>query len=131
MTSIDMTALEIGIDGEAPFFKLDGKPFTGTVVESHKGYTASRFSVIEGFKDGEEVTFEPSGKSKSILHYKSGTLHGEVKHFDGERVAEIAHFDMGICIDSTQFDDNGTVTDRYSVESNDFDSAILDLRHRD
>jgi antitoxin component YwqK of YwqJK toxin-antitoxin module len=130
MTNIDMTALEISIDGEAPFFQLDHRPFTGTVSESHKGLVASRFAVVEGFKDGEEVTFETTGEIRSILQYRSGVLHGEVKHFHGGRLMELAHFDMGICLDSTEFDENNNVTNRYSVDSNMFDSTILDLRHR-
>jgi hypothetical protein len=124
MISVDIDALSIDIDGEAPVFRLNRLLFTGEVVEQWKGRIASQFEVVNGYKHGEEFVYDNDGNLESVKTYKDGVLHGEVKHFEYGKITELANSEFGICVEA------GNVSKSYSVESNEFDSAMLALRRK-
>jgi len=130
MTEIELDELEAALDGEVPVYRLRGVLYTGRVNETRNSRLASTFTVRDGYKEGEELTFGDRGELAARLHYAGGVCSGRVEYFHpGGALQEEAIFEHGICLSSTSYDPAGGVTQRYELPADSFEHRQL-LRHR-
>lgn len=130
MNEIELDELEAGLDGEVPVYRHRGALYSGRVNEIRNGKLASTFSVLNGYKDGEELIFGAGGELEGRLHYSGGVTSGRVEYVHpGGALTEEADFEQGICLSSTTYDPAGVVTQRWELSKDSFDHRQLE-RHR-
>ena len=69
---------EIRLDGEAPVFLFEGKPYSGRINEVRSSRIAGTFVVKDGYKDGQELVYSDVGSIEGSFNYSQGLLHGLV-----------------------------------------------------
>jgi antitoxin component YwqK of YwqJK toxin-antitoxin module len=72
---------------------------SGYIVSYYaNGSVAQKFGVVDGKKEGESITYFPSGQVKFLESFKGNRLHGEVKRWteenDHQLVAQL-HYENG------------------------------------
>ena len=117
MIEANLDSLDVKLDGEAPVYFLDGKVFTGRVNEIRSGEIASTFTVLDGYKDGQEIIYSDTGSVEGKLNFSNGLLNGRVEHYyPNGNLEDEAEFELGVCVASVSYDEAGEETERFVLD---------------
>jgi len=117
MNGKNLDDFEIRLDGEAPVFLFEGKPYSGRINEVRSSRIASTFVVKDGYKDGQEVVYSDAGSIEGNINYFRGLLHGRIEHFyPNGNLEDQAQFELGVCLASSSYDEAGAVVDRFEID---------------
>jgi antitoxin component YwqK of YwqJK toxin-antitoxin module len=108
--------LEGRIDQNVTVYYQNNKPYTGVVYEMFQGRIDLEYEVVNGVKQGIETEFYPNGRIQSVSQYAGNLLDGPlISYYENGAVEEKAMFEKGVCIRSTSYDENGQVTEEYTI----------------
>ncbi len=106
----------------------NGQPFTG-IAEEYLGadYLYNETEFVDGLQHGILRVYS---ETKQPLHEKTiykGVAHGVQREwYDSGKLASVAIYDRGYCLQRTKWDENGTEIERYQLSQSNNDYTMLE-----
>lgn len=108
-----------------PFTGVGFEVFPNNRIESETHYR-------DGLADGLVSEWDESGLLRAQFHCRKGMIHGSSKTWHGNgALKEDAHYEWGVELDATEFDEQGTVVAQRNLDPDNPESnykILLNLR---
>lgn len=114
--------LETGISWDDLEYKgylvySQGKPFTGTAIETYNNHLQSQTEFVNGIQQGVSQTWSESGQILIDEKLYQGVLHGmKYTWHDTGTIASKSLYDRGHCLYQISWDEDGKVLENYQID---------------
>ena len=108
-------------------YTYKGEAFTGVVMEhGPAGELISEMSFVDGVKEGPIREWYKSGAKRSEKNLHHGALHGvSMEWFETGKPKKREVAELGILLESDEWDEDGTLVATYRLSENDANFKIL------
>jgi antitoxin component YwqK of YwqJK toxin-antitoxin module len=109
-----------------------GHPFTGIACEyNDQGKLISEVPFVEGFKEGVEREWYPSGQLRREKHLRGAGLHGVLREwFETGQLQIEAYYEYAILVKKKEWDENGKLILKKHISENDALYEVLKKRKK-
>jgi antitoxin component YwqK of YwqJK toxin-antitoxin module len=108
-------------------YRYEGAPFTGVAEEYERdGRLKCEMSFVNGIQEGISREWSSTGILISETAYRNNTLHGRRLDWreNGTKESEKI-YEFGICVESKEWDEKGTLVREFHLEESDPQYALL------
>jgi antitoxin component YwqK of YwqJK toxin-antitoxin module len=108
-------------------YTYQGTPFTGVAYErGPAGQLVSEMTFAKGIQEGPARGWYPSGSKLAEENYHQGSLDGAgTEWFEDGKLKQRTLHELGICIESDMWDEQGTLISTYRLTEEDPNHRML------